>query len=250
MSRTTRAAIDTTFRLETPEQISFSYQLAGPGQRLFAYGIDLCVRGLIVVLYFFAMALMAPVLSFDDLVGAELGALLFIFFLLEWGYFVFFETLMRGASPGKKALRLRVIRESGLPVTFRESLLRNLLRAADLLPTLYAIGALSVLFDKKFRRLGDLVARTLVVVEEKASQPLHSSSQKRKEPMLALPPRPHFRREERAALLLFARRAPELSEARARELAEIWAPQLRERFNVPGADALLLLHTLAASVER
>lgn len=242
------APLDTTLGMETAEHISFRYQLAGPVQRLSAYTIDLIVRCIIGFFVILLVLISGAGGDWENMWGLELGVLLLLFFVLEWGYFVFFETLWHGTSPGKRALRLRVIRKNGLPVTFSDSLLRNLLRAADLLPTFYAIGGMTMLIDTEFRRLGDLVAKTLVVVEPRAS--LGEADARGTTPLLpGLPARPALRREEQAALALFHRRAPELSPARARELAEIWAPQLRARFGVPDADAVALLDTLHQRVQ-
>jgi len=248
--RTHDPALDTTLVLETPEHVTFRYQLAGPGQRFAAYLVDFAIRGLILGVAVLLVAL-AGGSFFADLWGLELGILLLLFFVVEWGYFLFFEGLCRGASPGKRALRLRVIRQDGLPVSFGDSLLRNLLRAADLLPTFYVVGVVTMCLDDKFRRLGDLVARTIVVCEPRATglgpsvgrEPAGLARRSPPTP-LPLPARPTLSRRERAALALFHRRAPELSVARARELAEIWAPTLRARFGVPDADALALLETL------
>jgi len=90
-----------------------------------------------------------------------------VIFLINWGYYVFFEGLGRGSTPGKKRMGIRVIRQDGLPIGLREAALRNLVRAADMLPPpSYILGGLVMHFDPQGRRLGDMVAGTYVVVEK------------------------------------------------------------------------------------
>ena len=91
------------------------------------------------------------------------GVYLVAAFLIEWLYPVAFELAPGSATPGKRIMGLRVVMADGLPVTVAASLSRNLLRAADFLPFLYALGAVCVLTRRDFRRLGDLVADTLVI---------------------------------------------------------------------------------------
>ncbi len=86
-------------------------------------------------------------------------------FCVFWGYFTFFEMLWKGQSPGKKLLKIRVIKNNGRSITFYESLARNLVRLLDSMPTAYGVGLLTMFIDSKNRRLGDLVAGTLVVHE-------------------------------------------------------------------------------------
>lgn len=247
--------LDTTVEVETPEHVRFRYQIAGPGRRAAAYLIDLIVRGLVVL----ALAIVVG-LGFAsglwDVSGFEIGALLVVYFALEWGYYVVSELLMNGASLGKRALRLRVVQGDGLPITFTDSFLRNLVRAADLLPSFYAFGLISMMLDSRFRRLGDLVAGTIVVHEPSTtlralrgvvrSTPGASQAEAAVLQEAAnLPPRAVLSRDERQALALFARRRPMLSPQRAEELAELVAPGFAQRLGVryqSGAAFLEALH--------
>src|SRR5262252_8778441 len=100
--------LDTEAEVETPEQIRFSYRVAGPAHRLIAYGLDLVLRG--VILFFVVMIFgLSGVAAGEKLAEATLGIILIVVFVLEWGYFVLFETLLDGQSPGKRALGLRVV---------------------------------------------------------------------------------------------------------------------------------------------
>jgi uncharacterized RDD family membrane protein YckC len=83
--------------------------------------------------------------------------------VFSWGYYVFFEILWNGQTPGKRWVGLRVIRADGTPITLSESLIRNLARLVDFLPAMYGVGVITMFIDKQSRRLGDLAASTLVV---------------------------------------------------------------------------------------
>jgi hypothetical protein len=103
---------------------------------------------------------------------------IFINFGIFWGYFALFEAYWKGQTPGKRVMKLRVIKDSGRQITFFESLARNLVRVVDYLPGLYLIGVITMLCNKRNQRLGDLVAGTLVVHErlDEASLLYQSSS--------------------------------------------------------------------------
>ncbi len=204
--------LDTRYQVETPEGIDLPLRPAGLMVRALAFAIDLGLRGLILCLLFI-------VLAFLGKVGAGLGSLLM--FGVSWWYMVLFEVLNQGRSPGKQWMGLRVVQDDGTPVGWSASLLRNLLRFVDLLPFGYFLGALSCLQHPTFKRLGDLAAGTLVIYRE---QPLTR-------PQLpeAQPVRPVFALtlSEQRAILVFAERQGELSEARTLELASILAQPLQ-----------------------
>ena len=233
--------LDTTLEVETPEHIAFRYQLAGPAQRAVAYGVDLLIRGAVLLL--FALLLMA--FSGRDSVseGIGMGAYLVLFFLMEWGYFVFFEYFRAGQSPGKRAMKLRVVHQNGRPASLGDCVLRNFLRAADLLPTLYGIGFATMIFDRQFRRLGDMVAQTIVIAEPSV-RGVTVSKKSQLIDIEGLPARPALSVEERDAIALFCRRRETLSEARAVELAEMLAPLLIQRFDLGKVPPVLLLEAL------
>ena len=95
-----------------------------------------------------------------------------VVFLLRWGYYTVFEAFWNGQTPGKKLCKLRVIRDSGRQITFFESMTRNLIRVIDSLPGFYAIGIITMLCNRRSKRLGDFAAGTLVV-HERAPEPPH-----------------------------------------------------------------------------
>ena len=162
---------DTRYRVETPEQIGLEYDIAGLGTRLMAAIVDMIFLGLIagVVLCLGVFGLTAVFASISNESTANAIALTLValvFFFVVWGYFVLFETIWNGQSPGKRWTGLRVIQEGGYPIGFSHAAIRNIVRIADFLPFLYIIGAIVMLVDSRSRRLGDLVAGTIVIKEQ------------------------------------------------------------------------------------
>ncbi|MCH9686200.1 MAG: RDD family protein, partial [Deltaproteobacteria bacterium] len=221
--------LDTIAWADSPEQVRFEYRVAGPARRGIAYLIDTLIKW--VVLIVLAGLLMLGGMQMDELTGWTFGIFVLVVFALEWGYYVVFETLMGGRSPGKKSMRLRVVKEGGYPINIVDSLLRNLLRAADFLPSFYALGTGVMVFDSRFRRLGDLVAGTMVVVEERAHMGTAVKLQPAVTPqeLATMPSTAILRPAERETLDLFVRRLDRLSPARADELAELVLPHFIDR---------------------
>lgn len=201
-------SLDTLYTAETPEGITLALRPAGLVPRFYAFLIDQTIRFALFIGISIALGTLGRFGS---------GIALIVFFVLEWFYPVVFE-LTTGATPGKRLLGLRVVMDSGLPVTPAASLTRNLLRAADFLPAAYAFGAAALLVRPDFKRLGDLAAGTLVV--HARSVGLHGELPAA-EP--APPARPLSPREQ-AALIAWAGRSGRLTEARLTELALIAAP--------------------------
>jgi uncharacterized membrane protein SpoIIM required for sporulation/uncharacterized RDD family membrane protein YckC len=166
----TAPSYEQTVDVETPELVVLSYSVAGVGSRAMAGLTDLiiCVVTLIAVIIGM-MVLGIGTASFLFDAGAAWASAILILaqFVIFWGYYVLFEGLMDGQTPGKRIHRLRVVREGGYSVTFGVSAVRNLVRMLDMQPgVFYLVGIASTLFTKRGRRLGDLVAGTFVVREE------------------------------------------------------------------------------------
>ncbi|MCA9775828.1 MAG: RDD family protein [Candidatus Eremiobacteraeota bacterium] len=150
--------------VHTPDGVELHMPLAGVGSRIMAGLIDVLLLGLVWLAI--GIVMFGTLSSWD--VASAFGMALFVLFIFLsfWGYGIVCELLMEGRTPGKRAIGLRVIREDGLPVGLREIWLRNLLRMADLQPGLsYGVGICWMIFDQKDRRLGDLVAGTIVIRE-------------------------------------------------------------------------------------
>lgn len=152
--------LDTTVEIVTPENIAFRYQVAGPFRRLPAYGIDLLLRTAVLVL----VSLVVEVMVSGGLGDIGYFLLLVASFVLAWFYGVLFETYFNGKTPGKWLLGLRVVSVEGRPLTGAEATLRNLLRGADM--AVFPVALLVTAGTRRFQRLGDLAAGTMVVVEE------------------------------------------------------------------------------------
>ena len=157
--------LDNTVEVETPEHVRFRFRAAGPTRRAWAYLIDLLVRAgiLLAVEVVLVLATGHHLRAGRQVVSS--GTLIMLF-LLEWVYFVFFEAVWNGTTPGKRALRLRVVKAGGYPLSFMDAVLRNLLRTADFLPVGYLLGLVAMTWDGRFARLGDRAAGTMVVIED------------------------------------------------------------------------------------
>ena len=149
--------------------VLLTYSVAGVGSRVLAALTDLfiCIGAFLLLLI--ALFTLGGRQVVGSGIGASWGVALLILaqFTLLWGYYVLFEGLMDGQTPGKRAHRLRVVRDGGFSVTFGVSAVRNLVRAIDMQPgVFYLVGLASLFFTKRGRRLGDLVAGTIVVRED------------------------------------------------------------------------------------
>jgi uncharacterized membrane protein SpoIIM required for sporulation/uncharacterized RDD family membrane protein YckC len=164
----------------TPDHIELDFELAGLGSRFLALIIDTVLIGvLIVILVIAAVALGLGTMSLRSINASSwvLAFAVVVYFLVTWGYFLFFEALNRGQTPGKKWTGIRVLRDDGLPVGWRESALRNLVRAADILPPPACIvGGLAIILSKNGKRLGDLLAGTIVVTHDAQLEPTQRTS--------------------------------------------------------------------------
>lgn len=142
----------------TPEFVPIRLFPAGLGARFIAVLVD----GLLIfALAVFIGRLVGGLLPF----GLGGGVTVALTFVIQWGYHLYFETRGHGQSPGKKLCGLRVVDMRGLPITFQQSFVRNIVRVLDFAPIFHGVGALACLFDRWGRRLGDLAADTLVVQE-------------------------------------------------------------------------------------
>ena len=202
--------LDTTRRVATPEGIELTLHLAGPVPRAAAWAIDLALRIAIVV---------AASFVFLQLGRAGWGVVLLTAFFVEWLLPAWFEALWRGQTPGKRAMRLRVLNDDGTPLRWPAALTRNLLRAADFLPFLYGVGLLTMLANRDFKRLGDLAAATVVVYDPEKRLAARNIAQAPPVP----PPVPLDLAEQRA-LLELAERSASLTAERLEELAGLPVP--------------------------
>jgi uncharacterized RDD family membrane protein YckC len=160
--------------IDTPELVSIEMPLAGIGSRFIALLVDYLIwfAGLIIVVL--ASSFILPAIHAFNHVSEQWAEalIIFIFFLLNWGYFTLFEAFWNGRTPGKRVARIRVIQRSGRAIGLFESMARNLIRYVDQLPFFYAVGVIAMFVTKQHQRLGDLAAGTLVVRDREIETPL------------------------------------------------------------------------------
>jgi uncharacterized membrane protein SpoIIM required for sporulation/uncharacterized RDD family membrane protein YckC len=163
--------------VETPELVVFSYTIAGVGSRVYAALIDYFLCFVLLIGIFILIATLVPDgprTSPQQTTSSEAWATAFFViaqFVVLWGYYVLFEALADGQTPGKKILRLRVVRDGGYSIDFAASAVRNIVRLVDMQPLFfYGVGIGSIIASKTGRRLGDIVAGTIVVREELVRQ--------------------------------------------------------------------------------
>ena len=201
--------LDTVREIHTPEGVALRLPAAGPVPRAFAWLIDLAIR--------FGLVLLSATV-FVMLGRFGTGVYLVLLFLVVWAYPVVFEAMWHGQTPGKRAMGLRVVSGDGAPVGWMASFVRNLMRTVDMLPLGYAFGLASSLVDPWSRRLGDIVARTMVVHAPRRGASAALPPANAVAPTVSLLP------DEQAALIAFAERAHTLTPQRQEELAGIAAP--------------------------
>ncbi|WP_224362079.1 RDD family protein [Hyalangium versicolor] len=193
----------------TPERVSLTLPVAGIGYRCLAWLVDATLLFFFwVTAYFIFSLLVSDVLGvFRGLSGIAQTLLAVGLFATQWMYWTLAEVFLHGQTPGKRLLGIRVVRMDGSPVGVYESAVRNLLRAVDFLPVLYAVGSISMLFTRQHRRLGDLLAGTLLVREERFDLARYTAQTAA--PPTALPTGSgRLESEEVELILAFLERAP------------------------------------------
>jgi uncharacterized RDD family membrane protein YckC len=154
----------------TPERVSLQYDIAGIGSRGAAAIVDTAIQLVAVVVFFFGVSAAAVVGASVGIRGDGLTVLLFglivlALFVITAGYFMVFEILWNGQTPGKRLVGVRVIRENGYPIRPVDAVIRNLVRIVDWLPATYGIGVLTMLLNRRSKRLGDFASGTIVIRE-------------------------------------------------------------------------------------
>ena len=233
--------VDRIVSIDTPEQIQFTFALAGPATRMMAYLIDLGLRSIVLALVSLVV-LISTGMVLPDLAA---GIVLMAMFFLEWGYHTLFEWLWNGSTPGKKAMRIRVIRCSGVSLDFTRSAMRNLLRAADIFPFAYATGVLAMFLSKTDRRLGDFAADAMVVREDPVRL---RSLPKLPHPPLSLPQdfsaKLSLRERDLSLIDVYFRRQSYFLPDRSEELASILSRPISKQLGMDGQDPRLLLASI------
>lgn len=179
-----------TLIIETPERVPLAFSLASIGNRFLAVAIDHFIQYLtifVVAWLFLTLAnvgnpLDSPISEtlLSEMPKWTIALMILAVFLIFSSYFIFFEWLWNGQTPGKRLLKLRVIREDGRPITLWEAIARNLLRIFDAIPgfviPIYSVGLISIFAGSRDQRIGDLFAGTVVVRERFDEAPTFSET--------------------------------------------------------------------------
>jgi uncharacterized RDD family membrane protein YckC len=235
--------LDCVVRLMTPERIIVVHPLAGPFRRFAAYLIDLGLLIGLALALLFAFIFLSAISAGSS---AAAGPMLVAFFVLSWGYGAFCEGVFNGRTLGKLCLGIRVVSDRGVPISGTQAVLRNLVGAVDgpMPPFFFQVGLASMTLTRRFQRLGDLAAGTMVVREERRFQ---RGFVRIKEPEVDailpwLPSRIAARSDLARALSDYVVVRGRFGPANRAELAEPLARTLRKRFSLspqaPG-DAVL-----------
>jgi len=151
--------------------------LAGLGSRFLGVFYDTLIQAIVFFVVGLIAAFIVPkTLEWDSASKWVIAGMILFWFCLYWGYYAIFEIWWKGQTPGKRQAGIRVIKDTGRPITPFEAVARNLLRAIDAIPGFYGVGVVCAFFDKRNRRLGDFVAGTVVVHDrrESESQPFYN----------------------------------------------------------------------------
>ncbi len=241
--------LDQDYTIDTPENVSFTYDIAGIGNRFIGALIDtLIVACLLLILNILLVVVLSwndapfPTTALDSeettwLEGLMIALFVLLQFIVFWGYYTLFEYLWNGQTPGKRLVKIRVLRLDGNPIGFVEAFLRNLVRPIDFLPSGYGLGLVVMFCNEKTRRLGDWAAGTVVVrmradlsLDSLVASSAHSQTNAADAPSLLLE-FPHIRRLSAADYelireLLTRRRSDDVSSAILHRLAQTIAARI------------------------
>ncbi|MEH7237492.1 RDD family protein [Bacillus sp. JJ1562] len=175
--------------IKTPEFVSIQFQLAGVGSRAAAFLLDTLILSIASFLILLTLLLILHGASDfwlleETFFSGPVAIAIILLFILNWGYFFLLEFFAGGKTIGKKVVGIRVIQENGHSITLLSSFIRNFLRIIDSLPASYFIGIIMIFFHSKHKRIGDLVAGTIVIHERRAKNhkkesPLEKEIQRR-----------------------------------------------------------------------
>jgi len=232
--------------IETPENVELEQRLAGIGTRLIAGVLDhLLIIGLYIVLglLLLGMAGINLVADYNSLSLFLVVVLIITGFAIYWGYFAFFEMVWNGQSPGKRRMRIRVVKQGGAALTFTDVAIRNLLRVVDAMPVvIYAVAGVCMFFGKRVQRLGDLAAGTVVTSEVTSDYTARSDrrvsqSWEREATPSALRATGLLPEEYRALSSYYLREAQLTLDARRRLLPQLIAPILKRMGHDPSGES-------------
>lgn len=245
--------------IKTPEYVSLRFQSANLGSRALAFIIDNIIIGLAqFLIVFLGVFSIGGFESFFNMLESSflvIAIIMILLFILNYGYYIFFEYFLTGQTPGKKITGIRVIQDNGHNITMLSSVTRNLLRIIDSLPTGYFIGILMVFFHAENKRLGDLVAGTIVVHErpgKRKESKLDRLFQARNLPLASISIDERLRRsiggQEWKLLKVYSERFPDINESEREKLTRDLAAVLFPKFQIePTSKSLAQLEDILLS---
>ncbi|HLS35335.1 MAG TPA: RDD family protein [Bacillota bacterium] len=155
--------------IKTPEYVSLQFQSANIGSRAVAFIIDTLIIFIIqIILFFLGVFVIGGFETFLLMSESNfviMAIIIILYFIINYGYYIFFEYYWAGQTPGKRITGIRVIQDSGHNITLLASFIRNLMRLVDTLPIGYFLGIITIFFHSKNKRIGDIVSGTIVVHE-------------------------------------------------------------------------------------
>ncbi len=165
---------------QTSEKVKINYEIASVPLRIAAYCVDLAFQGItffavyIIMFVFFSGGMVLStftnkIVSYVLMIIGLLLLLLAVLFIIF--YRLFFEIIWKGQTPGKKFLKIRVINDDGTYLKVIPAILRNLFRIVDMLPIYNITGLITMLINKNNKRIGDIVAGTIVIKEHQIVLP-------------------------------------------------------------------------------
>ena len=231
--KNTESLIDSIVSVVTPEAVEIELRPAGVWVRSRAFLLDWAIRVILSIVVFFLLSMLAKLSD-----GVATGLLFIAIFLVYWLYPVLFEVFWHGQTPAKRVFGLRVVQDNGTPVSFTQSLIRNLMRTADILPIFYGLGMSVMLLHPQFKRLGDILSGSLVIYTD---EPKIKINKQVFAGIKAIRPPIALTRDERLSLVLFMERLPHLSVARQQELAD----ELLRNSDIPANESIETLKSWA-----
>jgi uncharacterized RDD family membrane protein YckC len=223
--------------IETPEQTGLDFAVAGVGSRFLALAFDTMIQFVAGIVVGFGGGMLIKYLSgmYPKATVWAGGILVLFFFFLYFGYFALFEIIWNGQTPGKRKAGIRVIKDSGRPLTATESIGRNLMRIVDWLPAMYAVGIASALLTKENKRLGDLIVGSLVVRESSFSdlKPAWQTAPDPRNSALSFLTGGHLSAEEYSLIESFLNRRLDLEPTVRYRMADEIVRRLRSKLTLP-----------------
>jgi uncharacterized RDD family membrane protein YckC len=226
--------VERSVEVDTGESVAFRYDLAGLGSRFLAVLFDILIQltiaaGLTATFLLIVSTTSNRIGALPSKVRSEAGSILIaafivLAFLLFFGYFILFEWLWNGKTPGKRIVGIRVVRDGGFPVDFIASTARNLVRILEFGAGFYAFSAISTLLSPLNRRLGDYAAGTIVVRDGRYERTAYAPGQAAADPVLR-----DLSLNERELILRYAERRSGLAPGARAELADAIAGRIRPR---------------------